>query len=326
MTEKLTNDRLGAAEVVDLRDMIRELWSKRWLVAGGTLSALILAGVYAFFIAKPIYVSSALLIPTQVKTLDQLGAAASLLGRKTDGNGDLDLYQSLLTSRTVIHKLLVAQIEDRSDTGKGKLVPVYKLLKIDTSKPEVVESAVEGLSNSISVGTKENGDGGILDVKISASTPWTAQQIGNQILAIGQEELRLVRIQRADVILGRLEATVSQAREEWDLAAKNYTWFKGRNMSISGPTLIFELAKLEMEKQAKEQKYMLARKEYEMQLLEKAKAAPPMIVLDPANLPATKSKPKAKVILAIAFIVGFSGSCLFVLGYKAFIASEENAF
>ena len=54
-------------------------------------------------------------------------------------------------------------------------------------------------------------------------------------------------------------------------------------------------------------------------MLEREKAAPPMMVLDPADLPDRKSKPKRSLILALGLMIGFLGSCAAVLGWKIFV-------
>lgn len=314
-----------ADDEIDLRELFLTLWDKRRLIALSSAATLAISAFYAFAVAKPVFESSALLLPTQTATSSDLGAAAALLGGKKSGSADVDLYQSLLTSRTVIHKLLQTPFKNLSDTGKGRIQPLYQIMGIDTVKPGMLDRAVEGMAKSVTVGSKESGAGGILEIKFSAGAPWLAQQIGNKLLEIGQEELRLVRIERSDVILSRLNVAVAQAKSEWDSTARTLTWYKDRNRSISLPEQMLELSRLEMEKSAKEQKYLLARKEYEGQMLERAKAAPPMMILDPADLPSHKSKPKRSLILALGLMVGAMGSCVGILGWKAFVIPVPKA-
>lgn len=305
---------------INLRDLFLTLWEKRTFIALCTVSSLMVSAIYAYWIAKPVFESSALLLPTQTSNTSDFGAAAALLGGKKSGSADADLYQSLLTSRTVIQKLLKAPVKNLSDTGKGRVEPLFKIMGIDTTKAGTLDESVRAVSTSVTVGTKESGEGGILEIKFSAGAPWLAQEIGNKLLEIGQDEIRLVRIERSNVIMSRLNIAVSQARSEWDSTARILAWYKDRNRSIFLPEQVLELSRLEIEKSAKEQKYLLARKEYEVQMLEKVKAAPPMMILDSANLPTRKSKPKRSLFLALGLLLGGGGSCLFVLGWKAIVA------
>jgi len=314
---------LPADDEVDLRDLFRTLWIKRWLIIASGLLALVGAAYYAFAVVKPVYESSAILLPTQAPAAD-LGAAAAFLGKNSPGSGDVDLYQSLLTSRTVIHKLLLAPIQNQSDSGKGRIEPLFKTLKLDTTNPVLLEGAINGLAKTIEVGSKESGAGGLLLIKFSASSPWLAQQLGNAVLSIGQDELRLVRIERSEVIMSRLVIAVEQAKAEWDSSARVLTWYKDRNRSIVLPQQYLDLSRMEIEKRAKEQKYLQARGEYDGQMLERAKAAPPMMILDPANLPSSKSKPKRSLILIVGLMLGLFGSSFVVAAWESLVIRKRT--
>lgn len=306
----------------DLRMIFHTLWYRRWLILVASCASLSMATIYVFFIATPQFVSSALLLPTQSSTQDALGSAAAFFGKKSSSNGDLELYQSLLNSRTVIHKLILSNVCNRSDTAQGKIEPLFKVLSIDTSSNLEMDMATYKLSNAISVGSKATGEGGILEVRITSTQPWLAQEIGNSVLAIGQEELRQIRMDRAELILPRLAEVVKQAQAEWDTAARMLTWYRDRNRSISLPDQLLTISRMEIEKQAKEQKYLLVRKEYEMQMLERSKAAPPMMILDPASLPSKKSKPKRTAILIGGLMAGLVGSSFSVLCWATFISRK----
>lgn len=312
------------AEEVDLKEMISVLWKKKTQIVLSGVCALFLAFGYAFFIAKPVYESSALLLPTQEQNPDQLSGAAALLGKKINaGNADVDLYQSLLTSRTVIGKLLRTPMSNKYDSAKGRVEPLATILGIDTSNPISMENAAKDLSKAIIVNSKESGEGGILVIQFYAQSPWLAQAMGQFVLEIGQEQLRVIRIERADVTLPRLGFAVAEAKAEWEAAAKSVAAFKSRNRSIILPEQMLDLSRLQTEQQVKEQKYLLARKEYESESLMKAKAVPPMMILDPANLPAQKIKPKRGLILALGFFVGLALSSLSVLLWNILLETKE---
>ena len=302
---------------LDLREVIQSIISRKVFILLATLIATGAGGIYAYFVAKVQYTSSALLIPVQSSSPDQLGAAAALFGKKGSGNGDLDLYQSLLSSRTVMHKLVYQKISNLSDTGKGRLESIFSVFRVDTSDALALSNLMENLSSSISVGSMSSGASGILEVKISSSNPWLAKELGNSVLMIGQEELRQIRIERSEIITSRLGNVVEQAKAEWDSAAQNLSWFKDRNRSILLASQSLTQYRLEIEKQAKEQKYLLAKKEFELQLLEKEKATPPMMILDPANLPVKKSKPNRKAIILLSLVGGVISSIGWILISKA---------
>lgn len=311
MTTK-QDDRGSSKDELDIAEIISTLWKQKITVLLAALICALISAIYAWGVASPIYESSALLLPTQVSSQDQLGAAAALLGKKSSSSADVDLYQSLLTSRTVLHKLLKVKVKNESDTANGRLEDIATVLKVDMNDAACVEAAIASLASSVVVGAKESGDGGILEMRFSARTPWLAQQIGDSLLSIGQDELRLVRMARAKLILGRLKPAVDQARLEWDSTARTLTYYRDRNRSILLPEQQLDVSRLEMEKSAKEQKYLLVRKEFEVQLLEISKAAPPMMILDAANRPSRKSKPKRMIMIVVGFLLGTIGSTAWV--------------
>lgn len=308
---------VGSEDGIDLREIFQTLWNRRIAIVVTTIVAVLIAATYAFVIAKPVFESSALLLPTQGPSSDQFSAAAALLGKKSTGSADVDLYQSLLTSRTVVRKLLETPFRNESDTGKGRIEPLSKIMQVDMNRPIDVRSAIEYLSKSVTTGSKESGLGGIIEIDFSAGAPWLAQQIGEHLLAIGQEELRRVRTERAEAVLPRLAMVAAQAKSEWDSAARSVASYRDRNRSIILPEQMLQLSRLQMEQQVREQKYMLSRKEYELQALERAKAAPPMMILDPADLPVRKKKPKRLMILVAGMVLGFVGGCVGALGWKS---------
>lgn len=311
---------------IDFQSLAKLIWINRTIVLlGTTLSCVIFSG-YAFFIAAPVYESTALLIPVHASAgTDQIGAAAALLnGKSNTSSGDAALYQNLLTSRTVIGKLLNANIKNNSDTGRNLPEPLYRILKIDTSSPVEVDNSVSYLAKSVTVNSRDFSSGGILEIKVTASNPWLAQQIGNELLEIGQEELRLVRIARSNIVIPRLLASAQKANREWDSAAKSLAFFQDRNRSITVPGQRLILDRLEVDKQAKEQKYLLAQREYETQILESIKATPPMMILDPANLPSKRSKPNRKLLIILGGGLGLAVSVGSILGWSTIQGLRKN--
>jgi uncharacterized protein involved in exopolysaccharide biosynthesis len=298
--------------------MIATIWVRRKGIALAGLIGATGAAFWGFVLASPQYESSALLLPTQGSiTGDQLSTAAALLGKKTGAAGDVDLYQSLLTSRTVLRRLLPSLIANDDDTGRGRMEPLYHILQIDTSSPTKVEGAIKDLSKSILVGTRESGEGGILEIRFLANSPWLARALGNKVLEIGQDELRQVRARRAALVGAQLARAVEASRLEWDTTTRRVAAFQDFNRSIILPEQRLQLARLQTEQTAKEQRYLLGRRELEVQSLEIAKAAPPMMVLDSANLPVYRSSPKRTLATLAGGVVGVVLGILWALGSTA---------
>lgn len=307
---------------IDVREVFLALWKKKNWIASGAALGMILSAIYGFFIASPLYESSILLLPTQNQGADQLGAAASLLGKKANLNLDVELYQSLLTSRTVIHKTLFSTIDDYSDTTKCDKRRLFEVFGLDTSNRIALDGAVRALTQSVFVDPRETGESGIIEVRVQANSPWLAKEIANTLIEVGQEEIYNVRIKKSNMILERLKKAAGNARLEWDTAARIYAKYLDRNRSIQLADQHFELNRLAVDKSAKEQKYLLARKELEGLELDREKAAPPLMVLDSANYPSFRSKPKRSLLLLLGIFSGAFLSTAFVLGQRTLFSEQ----
>lgn len=276
----------------------------RWrTILAVALATTFVATLYAVFLVKPLYESSSLLLPTKEEATSQLGSAAALLGKKVGGSEDVTLYRGLLTSRTVVNRMLFESVRLSTDSGPVE-APLFRHLGIDTGNPVRYEQGAKRLAKSISVGSDDPDAGGIIEISATASSPQLAKIVCDLSVRLGQDELRSVKARRYDMVLGRLQTAIKGARLEWDSVATALASFKSVNRSITLPEQTLQLSRLEIERQAKEQKYLLALKEYEIQSLEREKTTPPMMVLDPANQPATKKSPKKAILVAAGLFGG----------------------
>lgn len=290
---------------IRIEAILLKLLSGWRIIAGAALVSVALAAVYAFLVAKPVYRSTAILIPTESVKTDQLGAAALLMNKKVGGiSEEASLYQTLLASRTVVKRLLETTMPNRSDSGGGRLEPVHRILGVDTLKRSSMSRAEATLMKAILVDTKDPGPGQVVEVSVDAGSPWLAQLLCDSVIQIGQRLIREVRVQRYHTVMDRLSKAVEQSRSDWDSAAQRIADFQVKNRSVVLPAQNMQLMRLNMDLQAKEQRYMVARKELEMQDLEVEKATPPMLLLEPSDLPSNKMKPKRGIILLVGAVAG----------------------
>lgn len=317
------NDQNVADDEIDLRKIFKDLWGSRLLILAIVLAFAALSSVYALM-KKPSFESNVLLIPTDPRTSNSLEDAVSFLGSKTGKGDDLDLYQMLLTCRTVVEQVLHADVVDQSDTGKGRRMPLAVLLGVDTSDQEKLSDGLELLARSVKVGTPpEQSGGGVIQVTVSAGSAWLAKQLADKFVEVGQTEIRRVRANRFETTLQRLQGAAKEASREFDQASQELANFRSQNRSITLPEQQVRLDRFELESNVKQQKYMMVRKEIESLVLEKEKAVPPAIVLDSAHAPVRRSSPKRTMIVMLATLFGGALSCAFVVVRGSFMASRS---
>lgn len=291
---------------ITILEVFAALWENRKrLIAIGLLGALLLGGI-AFKLPKA-WTSEVLLVPTEKPSTDQLGALSSLIGKKAStGLGDVDLYNALLTSRTVLQQLLVAPIQVPGERRDAR--PLWSILEVDTSDSKAVRRTMLRLKKDVVLQSEGNSISGIMSVAVTAKEPWLAKQMADALVAIGLDELRRVSVERLTTQKGRLDAVAKDAKSQAYAAALRVTRFQDANRSIMLPSQQLELGQLLLEKQVQEQKYLMARKEVEDINLQIEKLMPPVVVMDPADLPSIKSKPKR------LFLVIGGGGGFFLLG------------
>lgn len=310
MTAEPSSQDPGTPDELDLVQMAKDLWLVRWRILGLTGAGFLLAIAFAFWLPKK-YTSTVLLVPTENQSGNALMGAASLLGKKGGKQGDVELYQALLTSRTVLGQLLRTPMPDWRDSSHGEIRPLLEIMRLDTNNALKVESALNGMAASIKIETDESGSSGIVEVAVVNRRPWLAKQIADAVVQAGQEEIRRVRAERFDAILDRLGEAVKSAEREWDVASTRLATFREANRALSSPFIQRQEDRLRLELESKQQGLLQARSQYQVQLLERERAAPPMVVLDKANLPAKKSGPKRGMIIVVLTFLAGSGAFSF---------------
>lgn len=304
MTAESSQQENAATDELDLVQLVQDLWLVRWRIAGIIAAGFCIAVALALTLPKK-YTSTVLLVPTESQTGTSLLGAASLLGKKGLKQGDVELYQALLTSRTVLSQLLRTKMPDWRDSSRGKIRPLFEIIQVDTTNALRIESVLSGIKGSIKIETDETGSAGIAEVSVVNRYPWLAKQIADALVQVGQEEIRRVRTERFIAILDRLDQAVKSAEQEWDMASSQLAKFRESNRAVSSPFVQREEERLRLELESKQQGLLQARLQYQAQILERERAAPPMVVLDKANLPARKSSPKrGMIVIVITFLSG----------------------
>lgn len=312
MTVEISQQEPRAPDELDLVQMARDLWLVRWRILALTVAGFAFALAFAFWLPKK-YTSTVLLVPTENQSSNALFGAAALLGKKGGKQGDVELYQALLTSRTVLGHLLRTPMPDWQDSSHGELRPLLEIMKLDTNDALKMEAALLRMAATIKIETDESGSSGIVEVAVVNRRPWLAKQIADAVVQAGQEEIRRVRAERFDAILDRLGQAVKSAEREWDVTSTKLATFREANRALSSPFIQREEERLRLELESKQQGLLQARSQYQVQILERERAAPPMVVLDKANLPAKKSGPKRGMIVVVLTFLAGSGALSFYI-------------
>lgn len=280
-------DAAKANDEVDLFKLWGILWRSRWLIVGVAIAFGLGGGIYSLFL-PPAYTASVVLAPVKEDPLSglasQLGGLASLAGL---GTAQTDNFEAIAVLRS--RDFARAFIEDNG------LMPVLFQDSWDATAgrwtveepPEPAQAAAYFVRNVRRV--EEDTRTGLVTLSIEWRDPELAAAWANMLAVLINDRMR----QRA---LAEAEANVKYLRLEFES-----TSLVALQQSISG------LLESEM------QKLMVARGNSEYAFR----------VIDRAEVPRAKSKPRVVLIIAVALVFGGMLSVFAVL-LRDMIANRKD--
>ena len=267
--------------------------------------------INVFYVLEPTYISSAKIMPESGKGAGVgMGGLASKfginIGSQSVGSSSLSkLYPEILKSRTLARRLLSREF----DTKKfGKSQNLLKILSYGNSpRPknlEILKSlTINNLTrNMILVELGINSP--LMTIYIKAFEARFAAQLASAVIdELGKIEKQYLtskatekrvfiqdRIKNVKISLKKAEESLRVFRE------------KNRNI-IKSPALQLEASRLLREQEVQTQIYLTLKKEFELVQIEEVEKSSMVMVLDPPEVPLSKSSPKKKRILIITGLV-----------------------
>jgi uncharacterized protein involved in exopolysaccharide biosynthesis len=268
---------------ITLGDIGRILWSRRWLVAGGTLIGTSLAVVIAL-VTPPTYRAEALLAPVPSENRDwglsqQLGGIASLAGIATASGIDRQTEAfAVLQSRSLTEAFI-------TDNG---LLPVLFAERWDRARgawkdadPQLQPTLWDGndlFARKIRQVTTD-AESGLIVLAIEWHDPQQAAAWVGELVRRTNERLRSEAIARSERNVAYLKKQLDQ-------------------------TSIIEV---------RQAIYRLIESEIKSAMLAQGNDEYAYKIIDPAVVPQEKVRPQRKLIVALGLCGGFALTCVFVL-------------
>ena len=275
---------------IDLREYINVLL-KRWrIIALFTICFAAVALVYSMR-QPPVYEANATVLfrsGSSGSSLSQYAGIAGMLGiNMGGGSGNIGDLTDLLKSRAVAEKVL----EDLD------LIKRIKGWDDSNIKRQNLISSVKGMIKP------PKATGNILEIKTESDDPQLAADIANGFInavSFYWNKLNYTEAQKKlkyiEEELPRVEAELKTVENKLKLAPRSVTGFSfASNVGVSGLQRDFEIYN---------SVYTMLRKELESTKLEASKEIPPFSVVDKAEKPLSKSKPKVKLNTAIGLVLG----------------------
>lgn len=283
---------------IDLRDYLEVVWRRRSLIAKITVGFVGLVFILGIM-QKPVYESTVKIMMRSggKSSLSQYSGLAGMLGVNLAGGSNADDLMELIKSRVVAAKVL-------DDLNLTKRIN-------DWDNPKRRRSDLISMVSGMVKQPKATGN--IYDIKAEAGDPQLAADVANgfvEALSYYWNELNFSEAQKK---LKYIETELPRVEKDLRLVEGKLKLIPRANTGLSlggqgGAQRDFDIYN---------SVYTMLRKELESTKLEAAKEIPPFSVVDKAEKPLGRSRPKLKLNLMIGFVVGlFSG--VFVVFFQEY--------
>lgn len=315
MNTTYNNDFNDSEIEIDLKKIYLSLKKGiKWLIVIPSITVII-AIIYVLFIAKPVYTSETkLLLVTSGGSQSRLGGLASQFGFSLPSLDDNVNYLSaetlpeILSSRTLARSILFTDFNSKDFNTPTPLLNIITDHKeIDSADSnKIIAKAIKRISKKV------------LEIKQIKNTPMFSllvnspePQLSAEISTVVIKELEQLQadftkhelINQKEFILERL-AEVQNALFQAEIKLKT---FREQNLQISlSPTLLLNQERLQREIEIQTQIYISLKQQFEQVKIEEAQNKSFLKIIDPPNIPIYHSKPKRKLIVLLAGLMGLT--------------------
>ena len=265
--------------------------------------------IYVLFIADPIYTSSSKIMSSSANNggVTQAAGLAAQFGialpsRETETKW---AYPEIIKSRTLARSMLKRKF-DTSQFGKQK--SLFEILINGNSNLEFDRGPRESLAVDIflqMINVSENIKTGILTLNVNALDPMLAAQV-NQAL-IEELDTHQQNYNKAMTIDTKhfIEGRIGDTEKELMSAEENLKIFMDRNRRIeNSPALQLEQQRLTREVTVLTGVFTTLKQQLETTKIEELKESEYVVVIDPPEVPISRSSPNRKALVILA---GFTG-------------------
>lgn len=314
---------------ISFYDLLHILAKHVQLIILVTIIITSIAFIYAFFIAKPVFISSSKIMSSSSNnssSSEAMGIAAQFgFNLGSSQPGPKWVYPEIIKSRTIARKLLKKSFKTDLVGSKSTLLDIISIqyLKSDLSKSVLESKAVNKLHSMIRV--SENIKTGIISIYVSAFEAKLASEINHaliQELDTHQKDYNKAKTSKAKKFI---EQRMHSTEKELILSEERLKTFRDRNRRIeNSPALQLEQQRLTREVTVLTGVFTTLKQQLETTKIEEVKDSDYVITLDSPEIPLQRSKPKRKNIVLYGFIVGLVSSIIISFIHNFFLFEREK--
>ena len=277
-----------------------------------TLLSISFAIVYLFFIAQPVYLTTAKLLPTgEDNSLSNIQGLASQFGlalpfQSGSNLSFSDIYPEIVKSRQLTGIVLEKKFNTRkfgqNQLLKNILSRQYRLDKYDVD--ERFKRSSEILQDNIKVSKARLTS--IVTLEVRGLEPEFAVDLANTIISESDKLQREFKTHQISDKRSFIEERIKDVKKDLESAQEDLKEFRERNRQVQySPALLLEEERLKTEMDVKKEIFSTLKQQFELVKIEEVEEGATVQILDKPVAPYEKSSPKIFLSIFLSIFIGF---------------------
>ena len=277
-----------------------------------TLLSISFAVVYLFFIAQPVYLTTAKLLPTgEDNSLSNIQGLASQFGlalpfQSGSNLSFSDIYPEIVKSRQLTGIVLEKKFNTRkfgqNQLLKNILSRQYRLDKYDID--ERFKRSSEILQDNIKVSKARLTS--IVTLEVRGLEPEFAVDLANTIISESDKLQREFKTHQISDKRSFIEERIKDVKKDLESAQEDLKEFRERNRQVQySPALLLEEERLTTEMDVKKEIFSTLKQQFELVKIEEVEEGATVQILDKPVAPYEKSSPKIFLSIFLSIFIGF---------------------
>lgn len=288
---------------IDLLEVFIKTWQHRKFIILFTAAFTILGIAYAL-LKQPLYESSTKLYKTEGESssMSRIQGLASQFGFGGSlGSSELFNITDLVNSRSIKTQLLYKKWDTEKYQDSVNLITYWEIEK--ATKAEDTHAGLETLNEFIGVNTDEETQ--LTTITVLMQEPELAADVANHIVFLIEDYIQNKQKMQTRENLAYIQKRLDSVKVELTRAEEDLKSFRKRNrMTSLSPELQTQQMRLQRELTIKQEVFLVLQKELEMTKIELVKETPVINILDKAEAPVLRAKPKRKLVVIISLFAG----------------------
>ena len=277
-----------------------------------TLLSISFAIVYLFFIAQPVYLTTAKLLPTgEDNSLSNIQGLASQFGlalpfQSGSNLSFSDIYPEIVKSRQLTGIVLEKKFNTRkfgqNQLLKNILSRQYRLDKYDVD--ERFKRSSDILQDNIKVSKARLTS--IVTLEVRGLEPEFAVDLANTIISESDKLQREFKTHQISDKRSFIEERIKDVKKDLESAQEDLKEFRERNRQVQySPALLLEEERLTTEMDVKKEIFSTLKQQFELVKIEEVEEGATVQILDKPVAPYEKSSPKIFLSIFLSIFIGF---------------------